>query len=260
MRNPFSPRTLKSSLSPTVSNATTLDTQFVSMIAHEMRAPLATIRGAVGLLTEHHDRLQPDRRSELLEVIDDATIQVDRVIQDLMVLSRLNDGELSFEPEPLDLVKIVRDAARALNSRYPNRTITIAPQDDVPDVRADAIRTRQIVNNLIANAIGYSEGSTDVIVSIVTKGNAVRTSVYNEGHGIAPSEQSKLFLPFAMLAERTAESTGLGLFIAKGLVEAMNGDIGFTSEPGENAVFWFSLPIAAARAPHSDDYRANVLN
>lgn len=229
------------------------------MIAHEMRSPLATIRGAAGLLTDHFDRLPAERRNELLGVIDDATLQIDRVVQDLMVLSRLNEGVLAIEPENLDLVAIVRDAASALKARFPERTITIAPQDDMPFVRGDAIRVRQIVTNLIANAIGYSIEHSVIIVSVVLEGNAVRVSVYNEGNGIAPSEQDKLFLPFATLSERTSESTGLGLFIAKGLVEAMNGDIGFSTDPGENALFWFSLPIVRTPAQPLAPPRTRVL-
>lgn len=222
---------------------TTLDTTFVSLIAHEMRSPLSTIRGAVALLGDHHDRLSTERRSELLSVVDDSTLQIDRVIQDLMVLSRLNDGALGIEPDDVDLVKIIRDVARALNSRFPDRAVMIALEDEIPPAYADAIRVRQIVTNLVANAISYSENTSTVIVSIVRDGESVRTSVFNEGNGIPPSEQAKLFTPFATLSERTAESTGLGLFIAKGLVEAMRGEIGFSTQPGENALFWFSLPI-----------------
>ena len=211
------------------------------------------------MLSDHFDRLPAERRNELLGVIDDATLQIDRVVRDLMVLSRLNDGVLAIEPENLELVTIVRDAASALKARFPERTITIAPQDDIPFVRGDAIRVRQIVTNLIANAVGYSTEHSVIIVSVVLEGNAVRVSVYNEGNGIAPSEQDKLFLPFATLSERTSESTGLGLFIAKGLVEAMNGDIGFATDPGENALFWFSLPIVRPPAQPLSPPRTRVL-
>ena len=222
---------------------TTLDTPFVSLIAHEMRSPLSSIRGAVALLGDHHEHLSAERRGELLAVIDDSPLQIDRVIQDLTVLSRLNDGVLAIEPIDVDLVKIIRDVARALNSRFPERVVTIALEDDVPAVYADAIRVRQIVTNLVANAISYSQETSTVIVSIVRDGDRVRTSIFNEGHGVPPSEQAKLFTPFAVLSERTADSTGLGLFIAKGLVEAMHGTIGFSMQPGEHVLFYFTLPL-----------------
>lgn len=221
------------------------------MIAHEIRAPLATIRAAAGLLSEHHEQLPAARRTELLDVVSDATVQINRVVEDLMVISRLNEGELPIELQDVDLVKIVNDTVKALNSRHPDRSIAIAAQDAVPPVRADAIRTRQIVSNLVANAIGYSRDSTEIIVSLVVEGDSVRTSVYNEGRGISASEQEKLFEPFVTLSERTPDSTGLGLFIAKGLVVAMDGSIGFTSQPGENAIFWFTLPTAPVNQPRS---------
>ena len=240
---------------------TTLDTPFVALIAHEMRSPLSTIRGAVALLGDHHERLSAERRGELLGVIDDSTLQIDRVIQDLMVLSGLNDGALAIESIDVDLVKIVRDVASALNSRFPERVVMIALEDDVPAVYADEIRVRQIVTNLVVNAISYSQETSTVIVSIVRDGDCVRASIFNEGHGIPPSEQAKLFTPFAVLSERTAESTGLGLFIAKGLVEAMHGTIGFSTQPGEHVLFWFTLPIGrgAGSTPPVGEKRMDAL-
>ena len=241
---------------------TTLDTPFVSLIAHEMRSPLSTIRGAVALLGDHHEHLSAERRGELLAVIDDSTLHIDRVIQDLMVLSRLNDGALAIEPIDVDLVKVIQDVARALNSRFPERAVTIALEDDVPAVYADAIRVRQIVTNLVANAISYSQETSTVIVSIIRDDDRVRTSIFNEGHGIPPSEQAKLFTPFATLSARTAESTGLGLFIAKGLVEAMHGTIGFSTQPGEHALFWFTLPIGGGvtSTPPVKEKRSHALS
>ena len=261
VRNPFSPHPAEQVLSPSVALGTTLDTAFVSLIAHEIRSPLSAIRGAVALLGDHHERLSPERRGELLTVVDDSTLQIDRVVQDLMVLSRLNDGALAIEPVDVDIAKIVRDVARALNSRFPERAVMIALEDDVPAVYADAIRVRQIVTNLVANAISYSREKTTVIVSIVRDGDRVRTSVFNEGLGIPPNEQAKLFTPFAILSERTAESTGLGLFIAKGLVEAMHGAIGFSTHPGEHVLFWFTLPfgLGARAAPPVGEPLADAL-
>jgi signal transduction histidine kinase len=240
---------------------TTLDAPFVSLIAHEMRSPLSAIRGAVALLGDHHEGLSAERRGELLAVVDDSALQIDRVIQDLIVLSRLNDGALAIEPVDVDLVKIIRDVARALNSRFPERAVMIALEDDVPAAYADAIRVRQIVTNLVANAISYSQETSTVIVSIVRDGDCVRTSVFNEGHGIPPSEQAKLFTPFAVLSERTAESTGLGLFIAKGLVEAMHGAIGFSTQSDEHALFWFTLPLGrgAGSTPPVAEKRTDAL-
>lgn len=89
-----------------------------------------------------------------------------------------------------------------------------------------------------------------------------RTSVFNEGHGIPPSEQARQFTPFATLSKRTSESTGLGLFIAKGLVETMSGAIGFSTQPVENALFWFTLPIgrSAGSTPTLEEKRAHTIH
>ncbi|GAC1542549.1 MAG: hypothetical protein NVS2B17_21240 [Candidatus Velthaea sp.] len=105
---------------------------------------------------------------------------------------------------------------------------------------------RQVTTNLLTNALAHASDQSIVIVSIAAEDDGVRTTIFNEGRGIAPEEQSKLFLPFADLSERRVDSTGLGLYIAKELVDAMGGEIGFETQPGYNAVFWFTLPAAPA--------------
>jgi signal transduction histidine kinase len=201
----------------------------VSIVAHEIRAPLAAIRGAVALLDEHDQTLAPVRRRELLAVAIDATKQLGLLVDDLMLISRIHD---------------------AANAEITHGVVVIE-QDDMPHVRGDALRVRQVVTNLLSNAVANAAASSLVLASITHSGADVRVTIYNEGRGIPPEEQSRLFLPFASLGERRIDSTGLGLYIAKELVEAMGGTIGFDTQPGRNAAFWFTLEAAAASDPPS---------
>ena len=201
VRNPFPPHPAKEV--PPAAIGYTLDTPFVSLIAHELRSPLSTIRGAVAPLGDHGERLTPERRTELLAIVDDSTPQIDRVVQDVMVALERR-----------------RARNRARGYRY---------HQDHPRCRERA---------------------------------CARTSVFNEGHGIPPSEQARQFTPFATLSKRTSESMGLGLFIAKGLVETMSGAIGFSTQPVENALFWFTLPIgrSAGSTPTLEEKRAHTIH
>lgn len=212
----------------------------VSIVAHEIRAPLAAIRGAVALLDEHDATLEPDRRRELFGVALDATRQLGHLVDDLLLISRISGGRLQVERTQLDIVAAVHEASSA-EMTHP---ITVVEQTDLPNVRGDAMRVRQVVTNLLSNAVANATDSSIVLVSITRHDDEVRITIYNEGRGIPPEEQSRLFLPFATLTERRVDSTGLGLYIAKELVEAMNGRIGFDTQPGRNAAFWFTLKVA----------------
>ena len=214
----------------------------VSIVAHEIRAPLAAIRGAASLLDEYDGQLDRTRRRELLAVALDASHQLARLIDDLLLVSRIAGGRLRVESAEVDLVTLVRDASAAELTRQ----ISVVAQEHLPNVYGDPLRVRQVTTNLLTNALAHASDGSIVIVSVTAEADGVRTTIFNEGRGIAPEEQSKLFLPFADLSERRVDSTGLGLYIAKELVDTMGGEIGFETQPGSNAVFWFTLPAAPA--------------
>jgi signal transduction histidine kinase len=220
----------------------------VSIVAHDIRAPLAAIRGAVALLDEHDATLEAQRRRELIDVALDATKQLGLLAEDLMLVSRITGGRLTVEDVAVDIVSIVRDAANAEMFH----TVAVVEQEHIPPVRGDSLRVRQVVTNLLRNAIANAAQASIVLASITLAGSDVRVTIYNEGRGIPPEEQSRLFLPFASMSERRVDSTGLGLYISKELVEAMGGRIGFETQPGRNAAFWFTLTaVTAADSSHA---------
>jgi signal transduction histidine kinase len=220
--------------------AASANSTLVSIVAHEIRAPLAAIRGAVALLDEHDATLDAARRGELLHVALDASMQLGYLVDDLLLISRIAGGRLAVERTAIDIVSVVHDAANAEVAH----AIAVVEQDGLPEVSGDALRARQVVTNLLSNAVANAAESSIVLASITRSDDGVRVTIYNEGRGIPPEEQSRLFLPFATLSERRVDSTGLGLYIAKELVEAMGGTIGFDTQPGHNAAFWFTLKAA----------------
>jgi signal transduction histidine kinase len=235
----------KSSAAAESSTAASASSTLVSIVAHEIRAPLAAIRGAVALLDEHDATLDASRRIELLHVALDATRQLGYLVDDLLLISRISGGRLVVERKALDIVAVVHDAANA----EMGHAIAVVEQEGVPPVSGDAMRVRQVVTNLLSNAIANATESSIVIASVTRHDDDVRVTIYNEGRGIPPEEQSRLFLPFASLSERRVDSTGLGLYIAKQLVGAMGGTIGFDTQPGRNAAFWFTLKAATQPGP-----------
>jgi len=211
----------------------------IGILAHELRSPLATLRGAVDLL-RRREGLPPERREEILAITDEATSHLARIVDDAVAAVRAGRGDLPIVGTLVDLEAAVRDCVRASTTDRSSPPITVATQDGLPLVNGDETRIRQIVTNLLQNALAHADAGSTVIVSIVRDGEHARVTFHNDGHGIDDAQQSQLFRPFA--GSGRAGSLGLGLYIAKRLVEAMGGAISYDTIPGETATFWFTLP------------------
>jgi|GEM_PF-1404969 len=228
-------------------DARRLQMEFLSDVSHEIRAPLATIQGASSLLWERGEGLEPARRRELLDALRDASKGLARMVEDLLLLSRLEAGHFRLFPEPVDLLAVVRDAVRAALAEHPGSPISLSlPPDPPPPVWADAQRLQQIIVNLLSNALKYSPPHSPVYVEVTTSPRGARVAVTDHGPGIPEHERAKLFTRFGRLSNAKADSTGLGLYISKGLAQAMEGDLDVDSEPGAGTTFFLSLRYADA--------------
>ena len=223
-----------------------LQNDFFSMVAHEVRSPLAAIRGAASLLETHLDKLEPERRDDLLGMIGSSTNRLSAIFEDFLLLSRMDAGQLALRFEPVDPIAVVVESVARTTSEHPDRevqTIYLAP---IPAVRADEGRLVQVLTNFLSNAVKYSPTGSVVTVEIRPYGDRVCFTVNNAGPGIAQPDREKIFTRFGRLSLGDG-STGLGLYICKELVGLMQGTIGFDSDPGRRTSFWFMLPVASAR-------------
>jgi len=230
-------------------DARRLQMEFLSDVSHEIRAPLATIRGASALLRTHGDELDPERRREFLDALHDASGGLARMVEDLLLLSKLEAGHFRLRPGPVDLLAVVRDAVRAALAEHPGAPISLTlPPDPMGPVWADAHRLQQILVNLLSNALKYSPARSPVYVEVAPGGHGVRVAVADEGPGIPAHERARLFTRFGRLSNAKADSTGLGLYISKSLAQAMGGDLDCDSEPGAGSTFFLTLQYADAAA------------
>jgi signal transduction histidine kinase len=145
---------------------------------------------------------------------------------------------------PLPVARAALEGLVPLATAKAQRLLLDAP-DDLPVLIADEARVRQVLTNLVANAIKFAHAPGDITVRIACQGGLVRCEVADRGPGIAAADLARLFQPFTQLdmsATRSASGTGLGLSIAKALVEAHGGAIGVESQPGAGSTFWFTLP------------------
>lgn len=220
-----------------------LQNEFFSMVSHEVRSPLAAIRGSTALLQTHFETLGLERRQELLSVLSSSTGRLSSIFEDFLLLSRMDAGHLSLRLEPVSPVAVIEESMARMRSEHPERSFNAAYLEPVPNIMADEGRTVQVLTNLLSNAVKYGGERTAIHIDVKVHDDTVCISVVNEGPGIAEADRHKLFTRFGHLAAGDG-STGLGLYICRELVTKMHGNIGFESEPGKLTSFWFSLPRA----------------
>jgi signal transduction histidine kinase len=220
-----------------------LQNEFFGMVSHEVRSPLAAIRGATSLLESHFETMGDERRGELLGVLGSATSRLATIFEDFLLLSRMDAGQLSLRIEPVPPVAMIEESIARIRSEHPDRSFNVAYLDPVPHIMADEGRLVQVLANLLSNAVKYSYPDSPVHIDIRPNGEDIAIAVVNEGVGVPESDREKLFKRFGRLSQDNG-STGLGLYICRELVSKMNGSIGFESEPGKRTSFWFALPRA----------------
>ncbi|HEX9713190.1 MAG TPA: HAMP domain-containing sensor histidine kinase [Actinomycetota bacterium] len=220
---------------------------FVSMAAHELRAPLTAIKGFARTLALKSDDLPPDRRTEYLAMINDQSDRLARLVDDLMQVARIDAGRVVLEPTDVDVGVLVRELLEQFAGKWDGRDIRISTSGGLPVATADPGRLEEVLINLIDNAVKYSPPGSPVDVAITSDDGRLTLSVRDGGIGIDPMEIPHLFEKFRRIAsEETAEipGTGLGLYIVKGLIEAHGGQVWVESERGKGSTFSFTLPAA----------------
>lgn len=218
---------------------------FIAAVTHELRQPLTTIVGyAQGLQRRiEPDLAEQDRRA--LEAIIEAVWRTRRITTDLHDAARLGVGEFKLQPAPVDLVAVVREVVEAqLVSGGQHRLHLDAPEQLTGCW--DRERIAQVVANLIDNAVKYSPDGGEVRASLREEAGSAILTISDQGPGLSDDQQTRLFQPFSRVGETTLVGSGLGLFIAKGIVESHGGRIWVDSEPNRGSTFTVRLPLRSA--------------
>jgi len=214
-------------------------------VTHELRTPLTGIKAAVtGLLSDYN--LDEAQRKELLTVINEETDRLDRLVGEATEMAQLDAHRVELHLAPVDIASVVESAveeSRSVLAQHPLKTEMPA---SLPKVRVDADRIAEVLKQLLENAAKYSPATSPITITAEQKGNHVLTSVTDRGSGIDDFEQSLIFDKFYRGRDQRyrVQGTGMGLAIAKAIIEAHNGTIAVTSQPGRGSVFSFELPAA----------------
>lgn len=223
------------------------DVSLVAVTSHEMRAPLAAIRGFVDMLQRRRHELDEVEVEEFLQVIATQTERLIRLADDLVTMESLDDAPRTIEVEPIVLVPALERLLRELPgaARVELRVSADAP----PTIASDALRFDQVLTNLLTNALKYSDESAPVTLEVAAADrDRIAVAVIDHGIGIDPADRDRVFEPFYRTIEgaRSADGSGLGLAIARRLVEVLGGDIGAEPTPGGGTTFRVTLPVRVA--------------
>ncbi|MFZ5827536.1 MAG: sensor histidine kinase [Bacillota bacterium] len=215
--------------------------EFLANVAHELRTPVSYIRGytqamAEGLVTD------PAERERYQKIVQDEAVRVGRLVDDLMDLAQMEEGQMAFEQHPLDLRVPVEQAAETVRPLAEEKgvSLTIDLPAQLPSPLADGQRIQQVVFNLLDNALRHTPSGGAVQVTARAEAGGVTVSVSDTGEGIDPSLVPLIFERFQ---GRRVGGRGLGLAVVRSIVRAHGGEVGVESKPGEGSTFWFRLPV-----------------
>ncbi|HEV2590694.1 MAG TPA: ATP-binding protein [Gaiellaceae bacterium] len=220
-----------------------LRADFVSLVSHEMRSPMAAVIGAARTLEQRWRELTPDQREAFLGLIADETTRLAALIGDVLDTSRIDAGTFSFRFADVDVSALVNEAVASATLAQSEIPVVLDVRPDLPQVRGDSERLRQVLGNLIDNAVKYSPDGESVEVRAAAYDHAVVVSVHDRGPGIAHDDQRLIFEKFGRVSTGNSKpGTGLGLYIARSIAEAHGGSLEVASSVGRGSTFTLRLP------------------
>jgi len=219
-----------------------LQQEFVTTVSHELRTPLAPILGWANTLLSQSDRLTPEQQRTGFESILRQGQRLERLVLNLLEVSRIEQGVIESHDEPFDVVAIASSAVEPLRASWPDRTVEVYAASERCVAVGNALWAEQIVSNLVSNALKYAPGPEPIVVRITRRPSEVEISVIDHGPGIPERLQERVFERFERFPHAEAQAgTGLGLYIARQLAQAINAELTLESREGQGATFTLKL-------------------
>jgi signal transduction histidine kinase len=205
---------------------------------------MASVIGSAKTLHERWRELTPEQRESFLGLIEHETSRLADLVGDVLDTSRIESGTFTYRFSEVDLVELIHESAAAAESGQDEVTINANVQRPLPPIRGDRERLRQVITNLIDNAVKYSPAGGEVDVDAFAENGRLSVEVRDRGPGVAREHQSLIFEKFGRVSgEHAKPGTGLGLFIARSIAHAHGGTVEVRSAPTEGAIFALVLPV-----------------
>jgi PAS domain S-box-containing protein len=223
----------------------TAKSDFLSTISHELRTPLTTIKGALQVLGRGRDNLPGDLADQMVGVTTRGAERLERLVMNLLAVSQIESNSMNIFPDELRMEAVAQDRFESMLAQHARKKIVLP--DDTLVIRGDRERTTHVIEHLLDNAMKFGGADGEITLEVVRENGYAHLIVTDEGPGIAKADQDRIFERFVRLGDvltRTTQGAGVGLFIARRLVEAMGGEIWVESALGEGATFHATFPLA----------------
>ncbi len=225
-----------------------IKTEFVSVAAHQLRTPLSGVKWTLKTILEEMGKDAPEEHTELLEKAYDANNRMVSLINDLLNVTRIEEGRYIYKPEEVDLMEIISPIIEEYKSKIEEKKLKLQvekPKEELPKVKIDKEKIEMVIQNFLDNAVNYTkEGGVVIVIS--KEEEEIKVSITDTGVGIPDEQKKRIFTKFfraANVMRMETEGSGIGLFIAKNIIDAHGGKIGFTSKAEEGSTFYFTIPF-----------------
>jgi len=220
-----------------------LRADFVALVSHELKSPMTAVIGSAKTLQERWRELTPEQRDSFLTLIDHETNRLADLVTDVLDTSRIESGQFTYSFRDVDLGELVQESATAAESAQDEVRIKSLVHRPLPVVRGDRVRLRQVMTNLLDNAVKYSPAGGEVEVEALAEDGRISIEVRDRGPGIAAEHHALIFEKFGRVTgEHAKPGTGLGLFIARSIAEAHGGSLEVRPRDGQGTAFALELP------------------
>lgn len=231
-----------------LAEASRMKSEFVSIVSHQLRSPLSNLKWAMEVLMSGRLGKIGEKQTEYFKILKENNVRMGELVQNLLTVSRIETATLSQKKSEISLLDLIEKVVSRLEpfARASNVKINFTFEKDLPKVFADADQIKQVVENLLDNAVRYIKESGQVEISLSKKNKSLYFEIKDNGVGIPKEDQKYIFQKFfrsGNALKYQTQGSGLGLYIVKSIVEKAGGKIGFESQEGKGSTFWFTLPI-----------------
>jgi len=227
-----------------LAEANRMKSEFISIVSHQLRTPLTNLRWAIEFLMKGN----PKNQIEYFQILKENSDRMAELIKDLLIVSRIETAKLPAKKEDFSLKELTERIVKEFEplAKSSNVEINFFSQKNLPNIFANQFQIRQVIENLLDNAIRYTKGNGLVEIKIEKRPKSIYFEIKDNGVGIPKDDQKYIFQKFFRsenVLKYQTQGTGLGLYISKSIIEKSGGKIGFKSQEGVGSTFWFTLPL-----------------
>jgi len=231
-----------------LAEANRMKSEFVSIVSHQLRSPLSNLRWIIELLNSGKVDSVSEKQLEYFKVLKENSDRMRELISDLLIISRIETAKFPLKKKEFSLVELIKELIKGLEplAKASNVEVKFEPKADSPKIFADPSQIQLVIENLLDNAIRYIKEKGRVGIKLKRKDGDLYFEIEDTGVGIPKEDQKYIFQKFFRsenVMRYQTQGSGLGLYIAKSIIERSGGKIGFKSEEGKGSTFWFNLPL-----------------